>query len=101
MGDDAEIDFFGAHIKVRSAKLAALLNSAVTEDVRVVGRRAIDLVGAEPRGANLRDEDQRDEELNAALDGDAAHSDKLTVADEPHESLDRMLARQWVPPAQR
>ena len=76
MGDDAEIDFFGAHIKVRSAKLAALLNSAVTDDVGVVGKRAIELVGAEPRGAklhgaNLRDADQCDEDLNAALDGDA------------------------------
>jgi hypothetical protein len=101
MGDDAEIDFFGAHIKVRSAKLAALLNSAVTDDVGVVGKRAIDLVGVEPRGAILRDEDQRDEELSAALDGDAARGDRLLAADEPPESLDRMFARPWAPTAQR
>jgi hypothetical protein len=101
MGDDAEIDFFGAHIKVRSAKLAALLNSAVTDDVGVVGKRAIDLVGVERRGGNLRDEDQRDEDLNAALDDDAARDDRLLAADEPHDCLDRMFARPWVPPAQR
>ena len=101
MGDDAEIDFFGAHIKVRSAKLAALLNSAVTDDVGVVGKRAIGLVGADPRDRNLRDEDQRAEDLNAALDGDAAHGDRLLAADEPHDSLHRMFARPWAPPAQR
>ena len=101
MGDDAEIDFFGAHIKVRNAKLAALLNSAVTDDVGVVGKRAVELVGVEPRGGNLRDDDQRDEDLNAALDGDAARGDRLLAADEPHDSLDRMFARPWAPPAQR
>ena len=106
MGDDAEIDFFGAHIKIRSAKLAALLNSAVTDDVGVVGKRAIELVGAEPRGAklrgaNLRDADQCDEDLNAALDGDAGRSDRLLVADEANDSLDRMFARPWAPGPQR
>ena len=101
MSDDAEIDFFGAHIKVRSAKLAALLNSAVTDDVATVGKRAIDLVGITPRSDNRRDEDQRDEDLNAALDGGAERSDELLVADEPHDSLDRMFARPWVPPAPR
>ena len=59
MSDDAEVDFFGAHIKVRSARLAALLNSAVTDDVVVVGRRARDLVSPE----------ERDDEMNRALDG--------------------------------
>ena len=101
MGDDAEIDFFGAHIKVRSAKLAALLNSAVTDDVGVVGKRAIELVGVEPRGGNLRGDDQRDEDLNDALDGDAVRGDRLLVADEPQDSLDRMFARPWAPPAER
>ena len=101
MGNDAEIDFFGAHIKVRSAKLAALLNSAVTDDVGVVGQRAFELVGVEPRGGNLRDEDQRDEDLNVTLDGDAARDNTLLAADEPHDSRDRMFARPWAPPAQR
>jgi hypothetical protein len=101
MSDDAEIDFFGAHIKVKNAKLAALLNSAVTDDVAVVGKRAIDLMGVEQHHDDRRDEDQRDEDLNAALDGGAAESDRLFVADESHGSLDRMLARPWPPPAQR
>ena len=65
MSDDAEIDFFGAHIRVKSAKLAALLNSAVTDDVAVFGKRAIDLVGIEPRGERLRDDGQCDDDLSA------------------------------------
>jgi hypothetical protein len=59
MSDDAEVDFFGAHIKVKSARLAALLNSAVTDDVVVVGKRARDLVSP----------DEREDEMNVALDG--------------------------------
>jgi hypothetical protein len=65
--DSSEVDFFGAHIKVRSAKLAALLNSAVTDDVVVVGKRALDLVSP----------DERDQDLNIALD-----------AGRPDDSLD-------------
>ena len=78
-----------------------MLNSAVTDDVGIVGKRAIELVGVEPRGVNLRDDDQRDEDLNAALDGDAARGDELLGADEHHDSLERMFARPWAPPAQR
>jgi hypothetical protein len=59
MSDDAEVDFFGAHIKVKSARLAALLNSAVTDDVVVVGKRARELVSP----------DEREDEVNRALDG--------------------------------
>jgi hypothetical protein len=63
MTSDGEIEFFGAHIKVKSPRLAALLNSAVTDDVVVVGKRARELVSA----------DERDDEMNRALDGiDAA-----------------------------
>jgi hypothetical protein len=67
MTEGSEVDFFGAHIKVKSARLAALLNSAVTEDVVVVGRRALDIVAP----------DERDEDLNIALD-----------AGSPDDSLD-------------
>lgn len=101
MSDDAEIDFFGAHIRVRSAKLAALLNSAVTDDVAVFGKRAIDLVGIEPRGERLRDEGPRDDDLSAVFDGGPALRDGFPEADESHDSLDRMFARPWAPPMQR
>ncbi len=59
MADSSDVDFFGAHIKVKSPRLAALLNSAVTDDVVVVGKRALDLVSS----------DQREEDLNVVLDG--------------------------------
>ena len=65
MSDDAEVDFFGVHIKVRSARLAALLNSAVTDDVVIVGRRARDLVLP----------DERDDEMNVTLGGLDARGD--------------------------
>jgi hypothetical protein len=38
--DCNELEFFGVKLKVRNAHLAALLNSDVTEDVQVIGRRA-------------------------------------------------------------
>ncbi len=69
MSDDAEVDFFGAHIKVRSARLAALLNSAVTDDVVIVGRRARDLVSP----------DEREDEMNMALGGIEARGDAGTL----------------------
>lgn len=59
MTGDGEVAFFGGHIKVRSARLAALLNSAVTDDVVVVGKRARDLLSAE----------ERDDEMNHAMGG--------------------------------
>ena len=37
---DDEVNFFGITIKVRNSKLAAVLNSDVTDDVVVVARRA-------------------------------------------------------------
>ncbi len=89
MTDDAEVEFFGAHIKVKNARLAALLNSAVTDDVVVVGKRARDLVSAE----------QRDEEMNYAVGGVETRRDPLS-ADEPNNSLDRVFARQWPPSVQ-
>ncbi|MBN2204687.1 MAG: hypothetical protein JW767_06665 [Thermoleophilia bacterium] len=38
------VDFFGVRLTVKDPRLAALLNSDVTDEVVVIGRRAIDLV---------------------------------------------------------
>lgn len=38
--DSSEVEFFGIRIKVKDPRLAALLNSDVTDDVRVVVERA-------------------------------------------------------------
>jgi len=47
-GDEVhEVEFFGVTLKVRNPRLAALLNSDVTEDVRVVGRRALDVLAGD------------------------------------------------------
>ena len=90
MTDDAEVEFFGAHIKVKSARLAALLNSAVTDDVVVVGRRALDLVSPE----------QGDEQGHEAAVGVEARRDPLSVPDEADDSLARLFARQTPAPLQ-
>jgi hypothetical protein len=51
MAEDAsDVEFFGIRIKVKDPRLAALLNSDVTDDVRVVVERA--------RGANEDEADQ-------------------------------------------
>jgi hypothetical protein len=39
----SDLEFFGVKIKCKSPRLAALLNSDVTESVVVVGKRAMDL----------------------------------------------------------
>ena len=59
MSDEAEVEFFGAHIKVKSARLAALLNGGDGEDVVVVAGRDRELVSPE----------DRDDAMNVALDG--------------------------------
>jgi hypothetical protein len=38
--DGSELEFFGVKLKVNNPRLAALLNSDITDDVQVVGRRA-------------------------------------------------------------
>ena len=50
-GTTGSVEFFGVKLKVKDPRLAALLNSDVTDDVVVIGRRAIDLV-------TLDDEDE-------------------------------------------
>ena len=44
----SDLEFFGVKLKVNNPRLAALLNSDVTDDVQVIGRRARDaLSGAD------------------------------------------------------
>jgi len=50
-GTTDSVEFFGVKLKVRDQRLAALLNSDVTDDVVVIGRRARDLVGDDEREA--------------------------------------------------
>jgi len=38
----ASVEFFGVKLKVNNPHLAALLNSSVSDDVQVIGRRARD-----------------------------------------------------------
>jgi hypothetical protein len=40
----SEVEFFGVKLKVKSPHLAALLNSTMSDDVVLVGRRARDAV---------------------------------------------------------
>lgn len=47
MGEDNDLEFFGVTIKCKSAHLAALLNSRITEDVVIVGKRAMDVLGTD------------------------------------------------------
>jgi hypothetical protein len=49
--ETSDVDFFGVKLKVNNPRLAALLNSSVTDDVQVVGRRARDVVAPEARPA--------------------------------------------------
>jgi len=46
-GTEEDVEFFGVRLKVNNPHLAALLNSDVTEEVRVIGRRARDVFAAE------------------------------------------------------
>lgn len=46
-----DVEFFGVKLKVKSPHLAALLNSSVTDDVEVIGRRALDAIAGEARAA--------------------------------------------------
>ena len=47
--EDTDVEFFGIHIRVRDPKLAALLNSDVTDDVVVVARRTAGLLSDDDR----------------------------------------------------
>jgi hypothetical protein len=45
--EHGEVEFFGVKLTVRNPRLAALLNSAVTDEVQVIGRRARDAFSVE------------------------------------------------------
>lgn len=70
MGEDRELEFFGVTIKCKSAHLAALLNSSVTEDVIVVGQRARDLLTG---GDSFAD----DFETDAVVKSEAEERDEI------------------------
>ena len=61
--ESGELEFFGVKLKVKNARLAALLNSDVTEDVQVIGLRARDAFAGAPdlrpgvAGRQPRDDD--------------------------------------------
>ena len=61
MGDDNNLEFFGVTIKCKSAHLAALLNSSVTEDVVVVGQRAKDVFTVEAQADDVTAEAPKSE----------------------------------------
>jgi hypothetical protein len=45
-----ELEFFGVKLKVNNPRLAALLNSDVTDDVQVIGRRAREALSSADEG---------------------------------------------------
>jgi hypothetical protein len=45
------VEFFGVKLKVNNPRLAALLNSSVSDDVQVIGRRARDAFAGDSRAA--------------------------------------------------
>ncbi|MEI6449572.1 MAG: hypothetical protein WCP98_06420 [Actinomycetes bacterium] len=45
------VEFFGVKLKVNDPHLAALLNSSVNDDVRVIGRRAREVFAGDSRAA--------------------------------------------------
>ena len=48
-GPGADVEFFGVKLRVNNPHLAALLNSDVSDDVQVIGRRARDVVAHDRR----------------------------------------------------
>ena len=54
--EHSEVEFFGVKLKVRNPRLAALLNSDVTDEVQIIGRRARDAFsGDEPDEIGVTD----------------------------------------------
>jgi hypothetical protein len=52
--ESSEVEFFGMRIKVKDPKLAELLNSDVSENVVVIGRRTRDLFSVEVERADAQ-----------------------------------------------
>lgn len=64
-GTGGEIEFFGVKLKVDDPRLAALLNSDVTDDVQIVGRRVREALSRDDGARAQRDVElrlQRDDE---------------------------------------
>jgi len=66
------VEFFGVKLKVNNPHLAALLNSSLTEDVQVIGRRARGAFAADSRtefeDAHRDQPAQRGEDQSAGAD---------------------------------
>jgi hypothetical protein len=45
------VEFFGVKLKVNNPRLAALLNSSMSDDVQVIGRRAREAFAGDSRAA--------------------------------------------------
>jgi hypothetical protein len=52
--ENGELEFFGVKLKVRNPRLAALLNSSVSEDVQVIGARARDAFSGADDSVHIR-----------------------------------------------
>ena len=72
--DGGEIEFFGVKLKVNDPRLAALLNSDVTEDVQVIGRRAREAISRDDDARARREVEERlrreDEPVTIRVDED-------------------------------
>jgi hypothetical protein len=69
--EPSSVEFFGVKLKVNDPRLAALLNSSVTEDVQVIGHRARNAFSDYGRGASEdthRDRDDPDDGERSAVD---------------------------------
>ena len=69
-----EVEFFGVKLKVSNPRLAALLNSDVTDEVTVVVRRARGVLAADDAEAAGASGDIADVQLESAI-ADAAPAD--------------------------
>ena len=57
--ESGELEFFGVKLKVRNPHLAVLLDSGVSDDVQVIGRRARDAFGGADAARSEREEQER------------------------------------------
>jgi hypothetical protein len=71
--ENGELEFFGVKLKVKNPRLAALLNSSVSEDVQVIGARAREVFSGADDARAEREVEQRvlraDDSVHIRLDG--------------------------------
>ena len=71
--ENGELEFFGVKLKVKNPRLAALLNSSVSEDVQVIGARAREAFSGADDARAEREVEQRvlraDDSVHIRLDG--------------------------------